>query len=157
MTTPAGRASPNVKEAACPAARYVRMQVRTLPALLVLGLIVTASACGHKSETSSATTSTAAGATPAAVATLSGASSSSGMNGTTTGGGTTNGNGQPQGFDTESAAQSHCANDEIVWLNTHTRVYHQKSGVYYGKTKSREYVCRKDADAAGDHLSRNGT
>ena len=122
-------------------------------------MLLAASACGHKADTTTTTTTTNASsaATPAAVATLSSASSASGMNGTTTGGGAPNGAGQPQGFDTDSAAQAHCPSDEVVWLNTRRHKYHEKSGVYYGKTKSGAYVCRKEADAAGDHLAQNGT
>ena len=131
------------------------MQRPIVARILVAALLLTAAGCGHKSESTSTTTTS--NATPAAVATLSSASSASGVTGSTTGGGTPNGAGQPQGFDTDSAAQAHCPSDEVVWLNTNTRVYHEKSGVYYGKTKSGRYVCRKDADAAGDHLAKNGT
>ncbi len=41
-------------------------------------------------------------------------------------------------FDSEAAAQRHCPRDVVLWLNTPT------------------YVCRKEADAAGDRDTRNG-
>ncbi len=126
-----------------------------LARLFAVALAVAASGCGHKSDTSSSTTTTTAVATPAAVATLSSASSASGMTGTTTGGAVPQGAGQPQGFDTESAAQAHCASDQVVWLNTKSKVYHAKGTLYYGHTKVGAYVCRKEADAAGDHDAKN--
>lgn len=59
-------------------------------------------------------------------------------------------------FPTEAAAQKHCPNDEVVWLNTNTRIYHEKGMRWYGRTKHGAYVCRKEADAAGDRDTRNG-
>jgi hypothetical protein len=59
-------------------------------------------------------------------------------------------------FDTESAAQAHCPSDVVVWLNTPTGIYHEKGMRWYGRTKHGAYVCRKEADAAGDRDTRNG-
>ncbi len=59
-------------------------------------------------------------------------------------------------FASESAAQAHCPSDEVVWLNTASRIYHQKGMRWYGRTKQGAYVCRKEADAAGDRDTRNG-
>jgi len=59
-------------------------------------------------------------------------------------------------FATETAAQQHCPNDTVVWLNTRTGIYHEKGMRWYGRTKSGAYVCRKEADAAGDRDTRNG-
>lgn len=59
-------------------------------------------------------------------------------------------------FATESAAQKHCPNDEVVWLNTNSGIYHEKGMRWYGRTKSGAYVCKKEADAAGDRDTRNG-
>ena len=56
----------------------------------------------------------------------------------------------------EAAAQGHCVGDQVVWLNTKSKVYHEKGTLYYGHTKQGAYVCRKEADAAGDHDSKNG-
>jgi hypothetical protein len=64
--------------------------------------------------------------------------------------------GSLQLFDTEAAAQKHCPKDEVVWLNTRTGIYHEKGMRWYGNTKEGAYVCRKEADAAGDRDTRNG-
>lgn len=59
-------------------------------------------------------------------------------------------------FDTEAAAQAHCPSDQVVWLNTNSGIYHEKGMRWYGRTKHGAYVCRKEADAAGDRDTRNG-
>src|ERR1700736_6267909 len=64
--------------------------------------------------------------------------------------------GYVQLFSTESAAQAHCPRDVVVWLNTNSGIYHEKGMRWYGNTKSGAYVCRKEADAAGDRDTRNG-
>jgi hypothetical protein len=56
-------------------------------------------------------------------------------------------------FDTEAAAQSRCPNDKVVWLNLRNNVYFEKDSIYWGKTKRGAYVCRQEADAAGDRES----
>jgi hypothetical protein len=125
--------------------------------LLVVALLVAAASCGHKNDTqTTTTTSTTATANPGTAATPSSAMSSHGLNGSSTGGSTATGAGQPPGFDTESAAQVHCAGDQVVWLNTKSHVYHEKGALYYGHTKQGTYVCRKEADAAGDRDAKNG-
>ena len=59
-------------------------------------------------------------------------------------------------FDTEDAAQAHCPNDVVVWLNIQSGIYHYKGERWYGKTKHGAYVCEKEAIAAGDRASENG-
>lgn len=59
-------------------------------------------------------------------------------------------------FDTENAAQAHCPKDEVVWLNTNSGIYHEKGMRWYGNTRHGAYVCRTEADAAGDRDTRNG-
>lgn len=59
-------------------------------------------------------------------------------------------------FDTEAAAQAHCPRDEVVWLSTNTGIYHEKGMRWHGRTKHGAYVCRKEANAAGDRDTRNG-
>ena len=59
-------------------------------------------------------------------------------------------------FNTEDAAQRHCPRDTVVWLNTSSGVYHEKGMRWYGNTKAGAYVCRREADAAGDRDTRNG-
>ena len=59
-------------------------------------------------------------------------------------------------FDTDAAAQAHCPSDTVVWLNTHSGIYHEKGMRWYGRTKRGAYVCKKEADAAGYRDTRNG-
>lgn len=59
-------------------------------------------------------------------------------------------------FQSEQQAQQHCPQDAVVWVNTQTGVYHLKGERWYGVTKSGAYVCRKEADAEGDRVTRNG-
>ena len=64
--------------------------------------------------------------------------------------------GELQMFASESAAQKHCPRDEVVWLNTNSGIYHEKGMRWYANTKSGAFVCKKEADAAGDRDTRNG-
>jgi hypothetical protein len=59
-------------------------------------------------------------------------------------------------FTSESAAQAHCPRDEVVWLNTASGIYHEKGMRWYGRTRHGAFVCRREADAAGDRDTRNG-
>ena len=59
-------------------------------------------------------------------------------------------------FATQEAAQHHCPNDIVVWLNIPTRIYHMQGMRWYGATHSGAYVCQKEADNAGDRETRNG-
>jgi hypothetical protein len=59
-------------------------------------------------------------------------------------------------FDSESAAQAHCPRDVVAWLNTKSGIYHEKVMRWYGRTKHGAFVCRQEADAAGDRDTRNG-
>ena len=97
--------------------------------LCAVALLVLAASCGHK-DTQSATSTTTVN-TPAAAAA------------------------NPPGFIDEASAKKHCASDEVVWLNTKSKIYHLKGTHYYGTTKQGEYACRKEADAAGDRNSKS--
>jgi len=59
-------------------------------------------------------------------------------------------------FHSEQEAKQHCPKDSVVWVNTKTGVYHLKGERWYGATKQGAYVCRKEADAEGDRMTRNG-
>jgi hypothetical protein len=59
-------------------------------------------------------------------------------------------------FHSEQEAQQHCPQDVVVWVNTQTGVYHLKGERWYGATKNGAYECRKEADAEGDRITRNG-
>jgi hypothetical protein len=64
--------------------------------------------------------------------------------------------GSLQLFASEGAARAHCPRDVVVWLNTNSGIYHEKGMRWYGNTKSGAYVCRREADAAGNRDTRNG-
>jgi hypothetical protein len=63
---------------------------------------------------------------------------------------------RPALFPTEVAADKHCPHDEVVWLNIASGVYHERGMRWYGKTKHGAFVCKKEADEAGDRDTRNG-
>ena len=58
--------------------------------------------------------------------------------------------GQPQTYPTEAAAKAACPHDIVVWLNTKSRYYHYKGQPWYGTTDVGAYVCKAEADMAGD-------
>jgi hypothetical protein len=63
---------------------------------------------------------------------------------------------EPTAFTNEQEAQQHCPADTVVWLNLPTGIYHLKGERWYGRTTNGAYVCEKEADRAGDRLTRNG-
>lgn len=46
-----------------------------------------------------------------------------------------------------------CSASDIVWVNMKTKAYHEPGDPYYGRTKNGKYMCKADADAAGDHAA----
>jgi hypothetical protein len=62
----------------------------------------------------------------------------------------------PPTFASEQEAKKHCPSDVVVWLNLPTGVYHFKGQRWYGRTKSGAFVCKKEADVAGNRGSLNG-
>lgn len=59
-------------------------------------------------------------------------------------------------FTSQDAAQAHCPNDTVVWVNTRSGVYHFQGERWYGNTKEGAYVCEKEADTSGDRATENG-
>ena len=41
----------------------------------------------------------------------------------------------------------------MVWVNTKTRVYHNASSKWYGRTKEGKYLSEADAKAPGAHAA----
>ena len=122
--------------------------------LCAVALLVLAASCGGHKDTQSSTTTTTTVQTPSAAAPVQGVATAppaatSGMAGGAAAGG------NPPGFADEASAKAHCATDEVVWLNTRSKIYHEKGTRYYGTTKQGEYACRKEADAAGDRNSKS--
>lgn len=62
----------------------------------------------------------------------------------------------PATFTPQREAKAHCPTDIVVWLNLPTGVHHFAGQRWYGNTKSGAYVCRKEADTAGDRATPNG-
>jgi hypothetical protein len=60
-------------------------------------------------------------------------------------------------FSAEISAQKHCPNDEVVWLNLPTGIWHTKGARWYGATKHGAYVCKIEAEIAGDRRSLDGS
>jgi hypothetical protein len=59
-------------------------------------------------------------------------------------------------FPSEQQAQQHCSADIVVWVNLPSGIYHFKGERWYGNTRSGAYVCQREADHAGDRVTRNG-
>src|SRR5262245_6329612 len=52
----------------------------------------------------------------------------------------------PKGqYTSESAAKMTCPLDNVVWVNTRSKVYHASGTKDYGKTKKGAYMCEKEA------------
>jgi hypothetical protein len=119
--------------------------------LCAVALLVLASSCGHKDAQSTTSTSSTTVQTPSAAAPVNAVAT--GVPGA--GGNAPSSNGNPPGFADEASAKAHCATDEVVWLNTKSKIYHAKGTHFYGTTKQGEYACRKEADAAGDRNSKS--
>jgi hypothetical protein len=64
--------------------------------------------------------------------------------------------GQLMLFPSEQQAQQHCPRDVVVWLNLPTGIYHFNGERWYGVTKHGAFVCKQEADHAGDRGSMNG-
>ncbi|HXU94128.1 MAG TPA: surface-adhesin E family protein [Gallionella sp.] len=47
-------------------------------------------------------------------------------------------------FQSEQAAQQHCPDDTVLWLNLRSGMIHSKGQPWYGKTQAGAYVCKKD-------------
>lgn len=53
-------------------------------------------------------------------------------------------------FQSEQAAQRHCPDDTVVWLNLRSGVIHAKGQPWYGRTTAGAYVCRKETAQKGN-------
>ncbi|MCB8878283.1 hypothetical protein [Acidisoma silvae] len=49
-----------------------------------------------------------------------------------------------------------CPGDRVVWVNTNSGVYHYEGERWFGRTKSGQFECEKQAKAEGDHATENG-
>ena len=49
-----------------------------------------------------------------------------------------------------------CPGDAVVWVNLRSKGYHVQGDKFFGHTKRGKFMCKKDADAAGDHEIKAG-
>jgi hypothetical protein len=57
-------------------------------------------------------------------------------------------------YKTEGDAKGACGSDPVVWANTSSKVLHNSSDKFYGKTKHGVYVCQSAALKAGYHAAK---
>src|ERR1700687_2466604 len=111
----------------------VNRKIVTLAA--VIALVATLSACsggGGSTGGAQATTAATTAATPTSVAMA-------------------EQNALPLAVAAKVPAGLKCKKADIVWVNMHTKAFHDPGDPYYGKTKNGAYMCRADAVAQGDH------
>ncbi len=58
-------------------------------------------------------------------------------------------------FASEAEAKASCPEDNVVWANTGTKVYHHAGTANYGTTKRGAYMCEKTAASAGVRAAKN--
>ena len=56
---------------------------------------------------------------------------------------------EPGKFSTEGDAKAHCSGQNVVWMNTPSKIYHWAGWRDYGHTKNGAYMCQADADKIG--------
>ena len=49
-----------------------------------------------------------------------------------------------------------CPSDRLVWVNTHSGIYHLEGERWFGLTGAGRYECEKAARAEGDRETSNG-
>ena len=49
-----------------------------------------------------------------------------------------------------------CPGDAVVWVNLRSHGYHMQGDKFFGHTKRGKFMCKKAADAAGDHEIKPG-
>jgi hypothetical protein len=57
---------------------------------------------------------------------------------------------QPPTYASAAESKKACPHDIVVWLNTKSRYYHYKGQPWYGTTDVGAFVCKAEADMAGD-------
>lgn len=54
-------------------------------------------------------------------------------------------------------ADLNCGAVKPVWVNLHTKAYHEANDPYYGRTKNGKYMCPSDAAQQGYHAAGAGS
>lgn len=49
-----------------------------------------------------------------------------------------------------------CPGDRVVWVNTNSGIYHYEGERWFGRTKSGQFECERQAKAEGDRPTKNG-
>ena len=52
-------------------------------------------------------------------------------------------------YQNEAQARLHCAGDDVVWLDFHTRRYYAAGQARYGRGRTAVFTCRKEARRSG--------
>jgi uncharacterized protein involved in copper resistance len=128
--------------------------------LFCLALVATLAGCGGgKSSDASATTAPSAAASTDSMAgmnmsgsNMSGSNMSGSMKGKHRSSGSMSGMASAQSSVPPSL---NCGAVQPVWVNLKTKVYHEPSDPFYGKTKSGEYLCPSQAKAQGFHAAKH--
>ena len=60
-------------------------------------------------------------------------------------------------YATEAQARFRCPSGTVVWVNTHSNVYHFQGARYYGNTKAGVYMCEQDSINQGMRAAKNET
>jgi hypothetical protein len=60
----------------------------------------------------------------------------------------------PNQFQTEAQAKTHCPTDLVVWANLTSKIYHFAGHKSYGATKNGAFMCEKDATREGFRSSK---
>jgi len=58
-------------------------------------------------------------------------------------------------YATEAQARFRCPSGTVVWVNTHSNVYHFQGARYYGNTKAGAYMCEQDSINQGMRAAKN--
>jgi hypothetical protein len=58
-------------------------------------------------------------------------------------------------FATEMEAKAHCPGEPVVWVNTHSKIYHFANSRSYGHTKAGAFMCERDTASAGFRVAKN--
>src|SRR5437588_10732858 len=58
-------------------------------------------------------------------------------------------------FASEAEAKQRCGSDMVVWVNLSSHIYHYAGYKDYGKTKRGAYMCKAEAERAGNKAAKN--